>query len=284
MSSNIVEINEQNAQEVLIDGSHQHLVMVDFWADWCAPCKSLMPVLEKLAGEYQDQLVLAKVNADEQQMLAGQFGVRSLPTVMLMKDGQPVDGFMGAQPESAVRELLEKHLPKPWDLALQQAQAMIDEGQFGNALPVLKQAWEDSGRQADIAFAYVTCLLELNRREEAEAVLETVKLADQDARYQQLKSQLALMQEAARSPEVTALEQQLGEDPGNLELAYKLAVQYTQNGHQREALETLLGILRKDLGFMDGAAKKAFMDILATLGKGDPLAVEYQRKVYTLLY
>ena len=284
MNPNIVEVTQENAQQVLIDGSHQHLVLVDFWADWCAPCKSLMPVLEKLAGEYPEQLVLAKVNADEQQMLAAQFGVRSLPTVMLLKDGQPVDGFMGAQPESAVRELLDKYLPKPWDLALEQARGLMAAGQFGEALPALKQALEDSRQQADIAFAYCACLLELNRSEEAEAVLDAVKLADQDAEYQQLKAQLALKQEAARSPEVTALEQQLAGDPDNLELAYQLGVQYSQNGHQREALETLLAILRRNIGFRDGAAKSAYMDILATLGKGDPLAVEYQRKVYTLLY
>ncbi|TQV66289.1 thioredoxin [Exilibacterium tricleocarpae] len=284
MSSNIVEITQENAQQVLIDGSHQQLVMVDFWADWCAPCKSLMPVLEKLAGEYQDQLVLAKVNADEQQMLAAQFGVRSLPTVMLLKDGQPVDGFMGAQPESAVREMLEKYLPNAWDLALAQARTLMAETQFGTALPLLKQALEDSGQQADIALAYAECLLELNRCEEAQAVLDTIKLADQDAQYQQLKAQLTLKQEASRSPEVEALEQQFKEDPENLELAYQLGVQYSQNGHQREALETLLAILRKNIGFKDGAARTAYMDILATLGKGDPLAVEYQRKVYTLLY
>ena len=112
-SAHIVEIDESNAQQLLIDESMTRPVVVDFWADWCGPCKQLMPILEKLADEYQGAFLLAKVNADEQQMLAQQLGVRSLPTVMVIKEGQPIDGFSGAQPESAVREMLDKHLPSP---------------------------------------------------------------------------------------------------------------------------------------------------------------------------
>ena len=103
MSDYIVNIDETNAQQILIEESSRRPVLVDFWADWCEPCKTLMPLLEKLAEEYQGQFLLAKVNADEQQGIAQQLGVRSLPTVMLIKDGQPVDGFVGAQPESQIR-------------------------------------------------------------------------------------------------------------------------------------------------------------------------------------
>ena len=95
-SAHIVEIDESNAQQLLIEESMARPVVVDFWADWCGPCKQLMPILEKLADEYQGAFLLAKVNADEQQMLAQQLGVRSLPTVMVIKDGQPIDGFQGA--------------------------------------------------------------------------------------------------------------------------------------------------------------------------------------------
>src|SRR5690606_25056927 len=119
MSEYIFNITMDNAKQVLIDESFQRPVVVDFWAEWCAPCKTLMPLLEKIANEYAGQFVLAKVNCDEEQQIAQQFGVRNLPTVMVMKDGQPVDGFVGAQTETAVRELLEKFLPKPWDLQLQ---------------------------------------------------------------------------------------------------------------------------------------------------------------------
>jgi len=284
MSQHIVEVSQENAQQVLIEESRQRPVLVDFWADWCEPCKSLMPVLEKLTNEYNGQFLLAKVNADQHQGICQQLGVRSLPTVMLFKDGQPVDGFAGAQPETAVRELLDKYLPKPWDLSLAQAQGMIAGGDFVGALELLRPAYEESQQQANIGLVLAQVYLELNRCDEAEAVLGNVKMVDQDATYEQLMSQLQLKREAAKSPEVQALEEELNKDPDNREAAYKLAVQFSQTGQYREALELLLNLLRKDLSYEEGAAKKAYQDILASLGKGDPLAVEFQRKLYTLLY
>ncbi|HCD55387.1 MAG TPA: thioredoxin, partial [Halieaceae bacterium] len=134
VTESIVNIDESNAAALLIEESHRRPVVVDFWADWCGPCKSLMPVLEKLANEYAGAFLLAKVNADEQPMISQQFGVRSLPTVMVMQGGQPVDGFVGAQSEAQVRELLEKYLPKPWDGLLEEGQALMAAGDFSSAL------------------------------------------------------------------------------------------------------------------------------------------------------
>src|SRR5690606_21585864 len=139
----IVDITMENAQSQLIEESFTRPIVVDFWADWCAPCKSLMPVLEKIATEYLGAFLLAKVNADTQNAIAGQFGVRSLPTVMLIKDGQPVDGFVGAKSEAEVREFLAKYLPKPWEAALQQAQELIAAQDIQGALPLLRQVYEE---------------------------------------------------------------------------------------------------------------------------------------------
>src|SRR5690625_3863818 len=104
-----VDVTLDNAQQMIIDESFQRPVLVDFWADWCGPCKTLMPILEKLAEQYQGQFLLAQINADEHQALAAQSGVRSLDTVMLIKVGQPVDVFTGSQTEPQMRELLDKH-------------------------------------------------------------------------------------------------------------------------------------------------------------------------------
>ena len=284
MSDFIVNIDETNAAALLIEESHTRPVDVDFRADWCEPCKVLMPLLEKIATAYNGAFLLAKVNADEQGMIAQQFGVRSLPTVMVIKDGQPVDGFAGAQPEPAIRQLLEKYLPSPWEAQLQEAQEAMARGDFAAALAPLRQAWEESGHQHELTLAYVQALIEAMRLDEAETLLDGIRLADQDATYEQLRAQLQIKREAARSPEIEALEQQLAADPDNLDIMAQLALQYTDSGHFKDAMEYLITILRRDLEHHDGGSKKLLLDTISSLGKGDPLAAEYQRKLYSLLY
>jgi len=284
MSEHIVNVTMANAKAMLIDESFQRPVLIDFWADWCAPCKVMLPILEKLANEYAGQFLLTKVNCDEEQRIAEQFGVRSLPTIMLMKDGQPVDGFAGAQTESAVRQMLEKYLPKPWDIQLQQARELIAAGDFGAALALLRNAYADSRKRADIGIELAATLLALKRFDEAQAQLDAIKLADRDSRYQQLTAQLELQREAAKTPEIRALEESLKKAPEDFETAYQLALQYSQNAQHREALDLLIGILRSDRQFRDGTAKKAVLDIIAVLGNSDPLAKEYQRKLFSLMY
>ena len=284
MSENIVNIDESNAAALLIEESHKRPVVVDFWADWCEPCKVLMPMLEKIAVEYQGAFLLAKVNADEHQMITQQFGARSLPTVMVIQGGQPVDGIAGAQPETEVRAMLEKYLPKPWDGLLQQAQQFMEEGDFAAALPPLRQAYEESGQRPDISIALAHALVESLRLDEAEKVLAGVRIADQDAAYEQVKALLDIKREAAKSPEIEALEARLAENPEDLDIRHLLAVQYTDAGQFKEGMEQFIEVLRKDIDHGDGATKRLLLDTIATLGKGDPLAAEYQRKLYSLLY
>lgn len=284
MNDFIVNIDETNAAALLIEESHKRPVVVDFWADWCEPCKVLMPLLEKIATEYQGAFLLAKVNADDQQMIAQQFGVRSLPTVMVIQGGQPVDGFAGAQPEAQVREMLEKYLPKPWDALLQQAQAFMEQEDFASALPLLRQAWDESGKSHDITLALVDALIECLRLDEAEKILDGVRMADQDEVYEQLRAQLEIKREAAKSPEIEALEQRLLDNPEDLDVRHQLGVQYTNGSQFKEGMEQFIYILQRELDHGDGATRRLLLDTIATMGKGDPLAVEYQRKLYSLLY
>lgn len=280
----VVVVDQTNAQQILVDESFNRPVLVDFWADWCEPCKQLMPLLERLADEYAGAFLLAKINADEQQGIAGQLGVRSLPTVMLFKDGQPVDGFTGAQPETAIRELLQKHLPSPWDAKIAEATDLLDQGQTADAVALLRAAWEESNRLLEVTLAYAGALLEANRLDDAEAVLNEVRLVDRDAVHEQLMAQIELKREAGKSPEVEALEADLEANPDSHEVRVKLAVQLTTGGQYREALEHLLHVLRIDRDWNNGEAKRLYLDTIASIGKGDPLAAEYQRKLFSILY
>ncbi len=284
MSELSIEVTRENAQQAIIDASFKQLVLVDFWADWCAPCKALLPILEKVVRENEGSLLLAKVNCDEQQAIAGQFGVRSLPTVVLMKDGQPVDGFVGAQPEAAVRAMLEKHLPKPWDILLGEALELLDGGDAVAAAAPARSAWELSGKRPDIAKVYVEILLQTARLEEAQAVLGAIPMVEQDADYERLLADLELKQQASDTPEIQSLLLALENAPGDKDLGFQLAVQFSQAGRQRESLELLFGIVAADREFRGGEARKTLLDIIRALGKGDPLAAEYQRKLFSLMY
>ena len=281
---NVVDINHNNAQQYLIDESFDRPVVIDFWADWCAPCKQLMPLLEKLADEYAGAFLLAKINNDEQEGISQQLGVRSLPTVMVFKDGQPVDGFTGAQPETAVREMLRKHLPSPWGAKIAEATELLAQGDTSGALALLRAAWEDSGKSLDNTLAYAGALVEANRLDEAEEVLDEVRLVDRDALHEQLVAQIQLKREAGKSPEVEALESKLASDESNHAVRVKLAVQLTTGAHYRDALEHLLFVLRADRDWNNGDARRLYLDTIASIGKGDPLAAEYQRKLFSILY
>lgn len=284
MTTNIVEISYENAQQYLIDESMHRPVLIDFWADWCAPCKALMPLLEKLANEYAGDFLLAKLNADALGDIAAQFGVRSLPTVVVMKEGRPVDAFQGALPESEIRKFLDKHLPKPWERKVAAARDMIAAGNLEEALPMVREAWTESAKRGDIALLLAQTCLQLRHLDEAKAVLAGIQMKDMDSLYQQLMAQLELMEASAKTPEIRELEEKLNNDPDNMEVAYELAIQFSQNDHHREALQLLYTVLQRDRNFRDGGARKIYLDILATLGKGNPLAIEFQRKIYTLLY
>lgn len=280
---NIVNITEANLHQTL-EQSASIPVLFYFWSERSQHCLELTPVLDSLAAQYNGQFILAKVDCDAEQMVASQFGLRAIPTVYLFQNGQPVDGFQGPQPEEAIRALLEKVLPREEELKAQQALALIQEGNHAEALPLLKDAWQLSGQDSQIGLLLAETQIALNRSEDAETVLKTIPLQDQDTRYQGLLAQIELLKQAADTPEIQLLQQQVDQNPDDAELASKLALQLHQVGRNEEALELLFSHLRKDLGAADGQARKMLQEILAALGTGDALASKYRRLLYSLLY
>ncbi|HAZ77125.1 MAG TPA: co-chaperone YbbN, partial [Enterobacteriaceae bacterium] len=211
---NIVTITEANLQQTL-EQSVKIPVLFYFWSKRSQHCLQLTPVLESLAAQYSGQFILAKVDCDAEQMVASQFGLRAIPTVYLFQNGQPVDGFQGPQPEEAIRALLEKVLPRPEELKAQQAMTLIQEGNYAEALPLAKEAWQLSNQNGEFGLLLAETLIVLNRADEAEAVLKTIPLQDQDTRYQSLMAQIDLLKQAADTPEIQQLQAQLESDPTN---------------------------------------------------------------------
>jgi putative thioredoxin len=279
----IVNITEANLHQTL-EQSATVPVLFYFWSPRSQHCEQLTPVLESLAAQYNGQFILAKLDCDAEQMIASQFGLRAIPTVYLFQNGQPVDGFQGPQPEDVIRTLLDKFLPREEELKAQQAMLLMQEGNHADALPLLKDAWQLSNQDSQIGLLLAETQIALNRSEEAEATLKTVPMQDQDTRYQGLVAQIELLKQAADTPEIQQLQQQVAEHPEDAALASQLALQLHQVGRNEEALELLFSHLRKDLGAADGQARKMLQEILAALGTGDALASKYRRLLYSLLY
>lgn len=279
-----VALTTANFEAILSVESFKRPIVIDFWADWCAPCKMLMPILDHVATEFQGQFLLATLDTEAEPALAAQFGVRNLPTVAVIRDGKPVDHFSGALPESEVRAFLQKHLPNPWDADVKTALDFMQADQLSEALVPAHNAYVLSQALPDITCIYARILLLNKRLDECKAVLSTVRLKDQDDGYQTVKAQLELAEQSAEAPEIHALQQQLAADPDNLTLQVELGLQYHQNGKIREGLEMILAVLKCDRNFQEGAARNTFLEMLQSLAKGDPLAVEYQRQLFSLLY
>lgn len=276
---NIVNITEANLQQTL-EQSMTTPVLFYFWSERSQHCLQLTPVLESLAAQYNGQFILAKLDCDAEPMVASQFGLRAIPTVYLFQNGQPVDGFQGPP----IRALLDKVLPREEELKAQEAMALMQEGKYDEALPLLKDAWQLSNQNSQIGLLLAETQIALHRPEDAEAVLKTVPMQDQDTRYQGLVAQIDLLKQAADTPEIQQLQQQVADNPADAALASQLALQLHQVGRNEEALELLFSHLQKDLGAADGQARKMFQEILAALGTGDALASKYRRQLYALLY
>lgn len=279
----IITISEANLTQVL-EQSMATPILFYFWSARSQHCEQLTPVLESLANQYHGQFILAKVDCDAEQMVAAQFGLRAIPTVYLFQDGQPVDGFQGPQPEEAIRALLDKVLPREEELKTQQAMVLIQEGKHDEALPLLKEAWQLSGQSSDIGLQLAETQIALNRPDDAETVLKTIPLQDQDTRYQGLVAQIDLLRQAADTPEIQHLLEQVEKNPQDVSLAVQLALQLHQVSRNEEALALLFSHIKHDLNAGDGQARKTFQEILAALGTGDAMASKYRRQLYSLLY
>ncbi len=279
------DVSEANFQQEVIDSSFQQPVVVDFWAPWCGPCKTLKPILEKLAAEYGGKFVLAKVNADENQNLSAQLGVRGIPAVKAVVKGKIVDEFSGALPESAVREWLGKIIPSPAEELRQQAQMKRGAGDDAGALQLLGQASQlDPGNEwvrvdaAEIMFVK-------GELEEARRLLSSIRNDDvaKDARTMQLLAQIKLAEMSAGGENEGTLAAAVEADANNLDARLKLANLMIASGRYEEGMDQLLEIVRRDRSFQDDIGRTTLLDVFNLLGGQGELVSRYRRLLASAL-
>lgn len=283
----IFDVTTATFDQAVIENSFHKPVLVDFWAEWCAPCKALMPLLAQIAESYQGELLLAKVDCETEQDVVARFGIRSLPTVVLFKDGQPVDGFAGAKPESEIRALLEPHvqMPPPAEAdPLEQAQALFAEGRISEAEAVLVALLGEDNTNAAALILYARCLAERGELGEAQAVLDAVKSDAHKAALAGAKAQITFLRQAADLPDTADLKARLAQNPQDDEAAYQLAVQQLARQQYDAALEGLLKLFIRNRSYNEGLPHKTLLQVFELLGNDHPLVTVYRRKLFAALY
>ena len=281
MSPHSMDVATADFEQAVIEASKSVPVLVDFWAEWCGPCRALKPVLEKLATEYQGKFRLAKVNSDENQELAQRYGVRGIPNVKAFVDGELVDEFSGALPEAQVREFLKRVIPSPAEKARQEALAQYAaSGDAQAALQMLAAASRLDPQNENVRIDCAGLLFALGELDEARQLLTSLSpLAQMEDRVQALQAKLALAAGAAGGADADALMKRIEHDGKDLDARLQLARLRLAHGQHAEAMDQLLEIVRRDRKFEDDIGRKTLLQVFSALGSDHPLVGDYRRKL-----
>ncbi len=279
MSEHALDVGLADFPQHVLEESRHRPVVVDFWAPWCGPCKSLKPILEKLATEYGGKFLLAKINSDENQELAARYGVRGIPSIKAFVGGEQVDEFSGALPESEVRAFLDRLIPGPADEMRRQATAARMAGDTAGALKLLAEASKLDPAHIGVRLDAAEIMLDLNETDEASRLLGGVP-DDADPRVPQLKARLQFL--GAAGEDEAALTARVAANENDLDARLKLANLLVAAGQHEAGMDQLLEIVRRDRSFGDDVGRKTLLSVFNLLGGGE-LVNRYRRMLASAL-
>jgi putative thioredoxin len=285
----IKDTTTQAFRQDVIQESMTQPVLVDFWAPWCGPCKQLTPVIEKVVKAARGKVKLVKMNIDEHPQIAGQLGVKSIPAVFAFQKGQPVDGFMGALPESQVKSFIERLVggvgPSPIDEIIGAAEKSVAEGDFSQAAELYAGALAEDDSSARAMGGLIKVYVEMDMLEQAKQLLGAVKpeMAG-DAAIMGAKAAIEAKEAAANLGDTAGLFAAVEANPDDHQARIDLAVALNAKGQRDEATDQLIASIRKDRAWSDGAARKQLLLFFEAWGHGDDVTVEGRRKLSAVLF
>ena len=292
MENIIVDSDTASFSNDVIEASKTGPVLVDFWADWCAPCKQLTPILEELVKSYKGLIKLVKIDTEKNQELSQQLQIQSLPTVYAFYEGQPIDGFSGAMPENEVKKFINKVIDasggnkiEELQKAIEDAEKLFNEEDFESALNAFSNLLSAEANNAKIIAGYGKCLLKLERNEEVKELLEGLEedmLNDKNIISLVALSKLEKNNKTAGAPEEYIEEVNI--NPNNHELRFKLAEAYLASNLRQEGIEQLLIIVKKDRKWEDDKARKKIIELLDAFGEDDPITSETRLKLSSIIF
>jgi len=285
MSPYALDVTEADFDQQVIEASKTTPVVIDFWAEWCGPCRVLKPMLEKLAEEYGGKFILAKIDSDENARIAGRYAVRGIPTVIAIVDGEEVDRFSGALPEGQVRKFLDKLIPSPAAELRRQAAERYHQGDAPGALKLLGEASQLDPEDTDTRLLAAEILLHSGNPAEARQLIDSLPpIKRMEDKVVTLLARLEFAEKGQSLPGAEELETRIQQDENDLEARLELANLHVSREHYEAALEQLLQIVRRDRAFQEDIGRKTMLKVFNLLGGEGELVSKYRKLLASALY